>query len=54
MPLTPERLAERYGSHGGFAAEWVRATNAALRAGFLLREDAHDIRVVGVRSDVLT
>jgi len=52
-PLTPERLAERYGSHGGFAAAWVRATNDALRAGFLLREDAHDVRVVGARSDVL-
>jgi hypothetical protein len=52
-PLTDEQLTALYGTHGGFARAWVHATNDAVRAGFVRREDAHDLRVVGARSDVL-
>jgi hypothetical protein len=52
-PLPTEQLAALYGDHGGFVRAWTRATNDAVRAGFLLREDAHHIRVVGARSEVL-
>jgi hypothetical protein len=53
VPFTPEQLAAAYGDHGGFASAWARATNQAVRAGFLLPEDARQIRTAGVRSDVL-
>jgi hypothetical protein len=52
-PLTDEQLTALYGTHGGFVRAWVHATNDAVRAGFVRREDAHDLRVVGARSDVL-
>jgi hypothetical protein len=53
VPFTPEQLAAAYGDHGGFASAWARATNQAMRTGFLLPEDARQIRTAGVRSDVL-
>jgi hypothetical protein len=53
VPFTPEQLAALYGDHGGFVSAWVRATRAAERAGFLLPEDARQIRTAGARSEVL-
>jgi hypothetical protein len=53
VPFSNDQLRALYGSHRGFALAWRRATVAAQRAGYLEREDAVDLRVVGVRSDIL-
>jgi hypothetical protein len=53
VPFTPEQLADLYGNHGGFTAAWNIATQNAVQAGFVLPEDAIDIRIVGAQSGVL-
>ena len=53
QPLSDAELAALYGSHGGFVSDWMKATQSAVKAGFLLKEDAQDIRVVGAQSDIL-
>jgi hypothetical protein len=53
VPLTAEQLAQRYRHHLGFAFSWARATLRSGWAGFIEPEDAWDLLVVGVRSDVL-
>ena len=53
VPFTEEQLDAQYGNHGGFVRAWSRATSEARRAGFLEREDARDIWLVGLRSDIL-
>jgi hypothetical protein len=53
VPLTAEQLEALYGSHGGFAAAWGKATVSAFIAGFLRPEDAFNLAVVGAQSDIL-
>lgn len=53
VPLTDGELRALYRSTGGFASAWVQATNRAERAGFLVREDAQDLRVVAVQYGIL-
>lgn len=53
VPYTEQQLEELYRSHGGFASAWSLATRKATFAGFVLPDDAIDIRVVGVQSDIL-
>ena len=53
VPFGTEQLEALYGSHGGFVAAWNRATGSAVRAGFLVRDDARHLRVVGAQSDIL-
>jgi Alpha/beta hydrolase domain len=52
-PLTADQLRARYRDHRGFAAAWTRATLRSLGAGFLRPEDARNLVLAGVRSDVL-
>jgi hypothetical protein len=54
VPLTDEQLDDLYRNHGQFAWRWIRATRSAERAGFLLREDARQLKLVGVHSDIAT
>jgi hypothetical protein len=53
VPFTTEKLVELYGDHDGFVAAWNKATQKAVKAGFVLPEDAQDIRVVGAQSTFL-
>ena len=52
-PFTPEQLAALYGSHDGFVSKWNRATQDAVKAGFVVKEDGQDLRVVAAQSDIL-
>lgn len=52
-PLSLHVLRDRYGSQGGFTRAWVRATQEAVQAGFVLAEDAGLMRVVGAQADFL-
>ena len=53
LPFTPEELTALYRNHGRFVSAWSRATQSAVKAGFLLPEDARHLRVVGAQSDIL-
>jgi hypothetical protein len=53
VPFTAEQLEGLYQDHGGFVSAWSIATQNAVQAGFVLPEDAQDIRVVGAQSGVL-
>ena len=52
VPFTTE-LEGLYGAHGEFVRAWNRATGSAVRAGFLVADDARRLRVVGAQSDIL-
>lgn len=52
-PFTQAKLEELYVDHDGFVAAWNKATQKAVKAGFVLPEDAQDIRVVGAQSTFL-
>ncbi len=53
MPFTADQLDALYGSHEGFVAAWNQATGSAVRAGFLVPDDARHLRVVAAQSDIL-
>jgi hypothetical protein len=53
VPFTQAKLEELYVDHDGFVAAWNKATQKAVKAGFVLPEDAQDIRVVGAQSTFL-
>ena len=53
QPLTDTQLTSLYGDRSGWVSAWMQSTRDAVRAGFLLPEDAQDIRVVGAQSDIL-
>ena len=53
VPFTQQKLEELYVDHDGFVSAWSKATQKAVKAGFVLNEDAQDIRVVGAQSDFL-
>jgi hypothetical protein len=53
VPFTTEKLEELYVDQDGFVAAWNHATQKAVKAGFVLNEDAQDIRIAGAQSDLL-
>lgn len=53
VPFTPAELTALYGDRDAWVSAWMKSTQDAVEAGFLLREDAQDIRVVGARSEIL-
>jgi hypothetical protein len=53
MPFAPEQLAALYRTHGRFVSAWNQATQDAVKAGFLLPEDARHLRAVVAQSDIL-
>lgn len=52
VPFTDDELEALYRNHGRFVSAWNRATKDALQAGFLVKEDAQDMKVVGAQSDI--
>jgi hypothetical protein len=53
VPFTQAKLEELYVDHNGFVSAWNKSTQKAVKAGFVLPEDAQDIRVVGAQSTFL-
>ena len=53
VPLTEQQLLDRYGNHGHFTRDWIRATLSAVKKGFVLPEDGLSILIVGAFSDIL-
>lgn len=53
VPFSAEQLTALYRNHGGFVSAWNRATQDAVRAGFLLPEDARHLLVVAAQSNIL-
>jgi hypothetical protein len=51
-PFTADQIRARYPNHGAFVSAWTRATNAALRAGFLVPADAKELVRAAKQSDV--
>lgn len=51
-PFTHDQLVSLYRNHGGFVSSWNQATQDAVKAGFVVREDAQHIRVVGAQSGI--
>jgi hypothetical protein len=54
VPFTEAQLVALYHTHGGFVSAWNRATRDAVRAGFIRRADAKQLRVVAAQSSILT
>jgi hypothetical protein len=52
-PFTPEKLEELYVDHDGFVAAWSKATQKAVKSGFVLSDDAKNLRVVGAQTTFL-
>jgi hypothetical protein len=52
VPFTDSEIDALYGNHGRFVSAWSRATQDAVRSGFVLRADAQDVRRAAVQSDV--
>jgi hypothetical protein len=53
VPFSTAQLTALYGDHNGFVAAWTRATLRAVRAGFILPEDAAHILAVGAQSSFM-
>lgn len=51
-PFSQQQLSALYSSHGQFVSAWNQATDSAVAAGFIVREDATHLRVVAAGSDV--
>jgi Alpha/beta hydrolase domain len=52
-PFTPEKLEELYVNHDGFVSAWSKATQKAVKSGFVLKDDGQNLKVVGAQSDFL-
>ena len=51
-PFTQQQLDTLYRNHGSFVVRWSAATFKALAAGFIRREDAVNMLVVGAQADI--
>jgi Alpha/beta hydrolase domain len=52
VPFPPEQIAGLYSNHDGFVSAWNGATQDAVNAGFIVKDDAEHIRVVAAQSTV--
>jgi len=52
VPFTDEQLAARYKSHGDFVKQWNKAVDRALKAGYLVPEDAKELKRAAAQSGV--
>jgi hypothetical protein len=52
VPFTDEQLAARYKSHGDFVKQWSKAVDRALKAGYLVPEDAKELKQAAAQSDI--
>ncbi|MFT4520674.1 MAG: hypothetical protein ACI9JM_003079 [Halioglobus sp.] len=53
IPFTDEQLIDRYQTHESFVSQWNTATQAAVEAGFILSEDAEDLKAAAEQSTIL-
>ncbi len=51
-PFNAAQLASLYRSHDNFVTKWRKATNQAIKAGFLLRPDARMLNAAAAQSTV--
>jgi hypothetical protein len=51
-PLSAEKLAQLYPSHGAFVSQWPRSVNAAVAAGFILPADAEFVKTSAATSTI--
>jgi alpha/beta hydrolase family protein len=52
IDFSPAELASRYPTHQGYVEEYVRATNRAVRRGFLLAPDANVLKATAAASAI--
>jgi hypothetical protein len=52
VPFTPQQLTALYRNHGGFVSAWNQATQRAVQSGFILAEDAQQLRTVAAQSSI--
>ena len=52
VPFTPEQLAARYPNHDAFVQQWAQAAINGVNAGYLLRDDAYELFISAVLSDI--
>ena len=51
-PFTHDQLVSLYPTHDAFVSSWNQATQDAVKAGFVAKEDAQNLRVVGAQSGI--
>jgi hypothetical protein len=52
VPFTPEQLAAHYPNHQAFVQQWAQAAVNGVNAGYLLKQDAYELFISAVQSDV--
>ena len=52
VPFTPEQLAARYPTHDAFVQQWAQAAINGVNAGYLLPDDAYELFISAVLSDI--
>ena len=52
VPFTEQRLSQLYRNHGAFVSGWSHATNAAVRAGYILAADAPLLKSAAAESGI--
>jgi hypothetical protein len=52
LPFSPSELASLYKNHGQFVSQWVRATQADVKAGYLLSADAVELKLSAATSQI--
>ena len=52
VPFTDAELASRYANHRQFVAEWNKAVQRALKAGYLVPEDARELMRAAAKSQI--
>jgi len=52
VPFTAEQIAARYPTHRAFVTKWNQAVDRALKAGYLVPEDAKELKRAAAQSDI--
>ena len=52
VPFSGEQLAARYANNRAFVKQWSKAVDRALKAGYLVPEDAKELKQAAARSDI--
>ncbi len=52
LPFDEAKLAELYPTHGNYVSQVTQAAKASVKAGFLLEEDAEQLRTEAAQSDI--
>jgi hypothetical protein len=52
VPFTPEQLAAHYPNHQQFVLQWANAAVNGINGGYLLKQDAYELFISAVQSNI--